>query len=93
MRRVHAPPVVNEYVEHAQEDNQEARRPLGLEANSDHSARGKTEYRHKRACDGPLAVEHESDEEEDEEHAASKLEATQKQVNQFRPYGGLIGKI
>lgn len=93
VRRVDAPPVVNEHIEHAQEDNQEARRPLGLETDSNHRARSETEHGHERTRNGPLAVEHESNEQENEEHAASKLEAKQKQGNQFRPYGGLIGKM
>lgn len=77
MRRVDAPPVVDDYVEHAQEDDEEARRPLGLEPNSNHSACSQPKYRDKCTRNRPLSIEHKSDEKEDEEHTARELEAGQ----------------
>ena len=68
-------PVVDQHVKDAQKRHQEARRVLCLEAHSDHNARAETDDRDEHASNGPVALEDKANEEEDEEDAASELEA------------------
>jgi hypothetical protein len=68
---VNAPPVVDENVENREKNDQEARGPLGLEANSNHSTCHKTHDGHKRTRGSPFTTERKSNEKEDQEHAAS----------------------
>lgn len=62
MRRVNAPPVVNEDVEDAQDDHQERGRPFGLEPDGYHDASRKAHNGDKYTCNTPLALENEPDE-------------------------------
>jgi hypothetical protein len=68
-------PVVDQHVKDAQKRHQKARRVFSLEAHSDHDARAETNDRNEHASNGPVALEDEADEEEDEEDAASELKA------------------
>lgn len=67
---MHTPPVVCEYVEHAQYEDEKCSRPLGFEANSYHDTRRETENRYKDAGNTPAPLYDETDEEEDEKYAA-----------------------
>lgn len=88
MRRVNAPPVVDENVEDTEENHKEARRPLGFEANRNHSASCKSKDRHKCARNRPFPVEHKPDEKEDQEYTAHELEATEKRDDQ--PFNHMV---
>jgi len=74
VHRMHAPPIVDEHVEYGQQYHKECSRPLGLEANSDHATRGKSNDRYKYACDRPFTLNDKADEQEDEENTAGQLE-------------------
>jgi len=74
VRRVHAPPVVGKYVEDAQNHNEEDGGPLGFEANSNHTAGGKTEYGDKYPGNAPCTLKDEPEEQEDEENTAGEQE-------------------
>ena len=63
---MYAPPIVGEHVEHAQDEHEESRRPLGLEPDRNHTARTQTYDRHKHSPDAPLPLNDESQKEEDE---------------------------
>ena len=73
---VDAPPVVDKDVEDAEDEDEERGRPLGLEADGNHRARGETDERHKEPSDAPLAAEGEANEEENEQDASRKEEAS-----------------
>lgn len=73
--RNHAPPVVGEYVEDAEDDDEEYSGPFGFEADGDHSACAESEDGDEYAADGPLALKDEAKEQENEEDASSKQEA------------------
>ena len=73
---VYAPPVVCEHVEYAQNDDEEDSRPFGLEANGYHAAGSETEERDEYSCNAPSTLEDKAEEQEDEENATSKQEAT-----------------
>jgi hypothetical protein len=75
VRRVNAPPVVDEHVENAQQGDEETRAPLCLESNGDHDAGTETNDRDEHSGKGPFALEDEADEEEDEEDSTGELEA------------------
>jgi len=72
---MNAPPVVDKYVEHAQDENEESGRPLGLEADGNHATCTQTDDRHEYSPDAPLSSEHESQEKEDEQDPTGKEEA------------------
>lgn len=59
-----SPPVVGKYVKNAQHQHQECSRPLGLEANGNHGASGKTEKGDKDTHEAPFALKNEAKEEE-----------------------------
>lgn len=63
---MYTPPVVGKDVEDTQHDDQEGSGPLGLEADSDHDACGKTEKRDEYTTYAPFALKDESNEQEDE---------------------------
>lgn len=73
---MHAPPVVDEDVEDGEESDKEACTPLGLESDGDHDAGDKTDERDDDTGKCPVALEDESNEQEDEEDTASELNAT-----------------
>lgn len=75
VRRVHAPPVVDEHVEDAQQEDEERGAVLCLEANGDHDAGSEADDGDEHAGKGPGALEDKADEEEDEEDASGELEA------------------
>lgn len=75
MGRVHAPPGVDEDVEDGKDDHEECRRPLGLEADGDHTACSKANKRYDSATDAPLPPDDEAEEEEDEEDTSCEQEA------------------
>jgi hypothetical protein len=68
-------PVVDEYVEDAQERNEEARTVFRLEPDGDHDASAEADDGDEDAGKRPIALENEADEEEDEEDPAGELEA------------------
>ena len=70
MRAVDGPPVVDEYVEDAEHDDEERRGPLGFEPYSDHSAGRETDQRYEDTSDAPFATEREADEQEDKQNTA-----------------------
>lgn len=74
MSRVDAPPVVSEDVEHAEDEDKECSRPLGLEANGDHNTSPETNNRDDDAGNSPLALEDEANEQEDQENTSSQEE-------------------
>ncbi len=76
MRRVDAPPVVDEDVEDAERANQERSGPFRLEANCNHDARREPDHRDEKPCNAPLSPEDETDEEEDEQDTPREKEAT-----------------
>lgn len=70
----YSPEVVHQHVEDAQDDNQQSRTPLRLEANNNHDTRDQADDGDEDPPDGPLSTEHEAHEQEDEEHATRELE-------------------
>lgn len=70
-----APPVVDKYVEHAQDEDEESGRPFCLETDGDHPACTQTDDRHEYSPEAPLSLNDESQEEEDEQDATGKKEA------------------
>ena len=71
----HAPPVVGEDVEDGEDEDEEGRGPLRLEADGDHCARREADERDEDTDEAPFALEDEADEEEDQEDAAREEEA------------------
>lgn len=72
--QTYSPEVVDKQVEDAEDDDQKSGAELGLETDNDHDAGSSTEEADNDTPDGPLAAEDETDKEEDQENAASKLE-------------------
>jgi hypothetical protein len=72
---MYGPPVVGEHVEDTQYNDKEGRGPFGLEANSNHDARGQSNNRDKDTHDTPFTLDHETQEQEDEQYTARKEEA------------------
>lgn len=75
MHRRDTPPVVRKDVEDAENEDKEACRPLGLEADCNHAASSKSDDRNKDTPNAPLTLENETEEEEDKEDATGKEEA------------------
>lgn len=71
---MHAPPVIGEHVEHAQDEDEESGRPLGFESDSNHAARTQPDDRHKHSSNAPLSLDDESQKEEDKQDATGKKE-------------------
>lgn len=72
--RVDRPEVVDEEVEDAENHDQETGAPASLEADNNHDAGTQAEHRDDDTCQGPLALNDETDEKEDEQHSAGQLE-------------------
>ena len=72
---VERPPVVDEDVEDAEESDEEAGAPFGLEAHGDHDTGSEADDGHEDPGERPAALEDEADEEEDQQHPSSELEA------------------
>jgi hypothetical protein len=72
VRRVHSPPVVREYVEYTQNDNEEDCGPLGFETNGYHTTGSETEEGDKHTCDAPSPLHDKPKEQEDEEDATGE---------------------
>lgn len=72
---MYRPPVVGEYIEDTEHENQEYSSPFGLESDSNHAAGTKTKDRNKETSNAPLSLEDETKEEEDEQDTAGKEEA------------------
>lgn len=73
--RVHTPPSVDEDIEDRQDDHEEGCRPLGLEADGDHTACTKANKGYESTTDAPLAPDDESKEEENEQYTGGEQEA------------------
>lgn len=56
------PPVVCKYIEDAQNENEERRRPFRLESNSNHHASHQAEDRDEYSGDAPRALQNEAEE-------------------------------
>ena len=69
---MYTPPVIDKDVEYAQDDNEENRRPLGLEANSDHNAGGKSKQGEENAPNAPSSLQDDPQEKENQEYTASE---------------------
>ena len=82
---MNAPPVVGEHVEHAQDENEESGRPLGLEPDRNHTACTQPNDRHEHSPEAPLSLDHESQKQEDEQNAAGKKEAGQSEKKKKVP--------
>jgi len=74
MRRMNAPPIVDEHVERAQDQDKESGRPLGLEPYRNHTARPQAYDRHQHSPDPPLSLNDEPQKEEDEQDATGEKE-------------------
>lgn len=74
MSRVNGPEVVDEQVEDAEDHDQETGAPTCLEADNDHDAGTQSKHRDDDTCQGPLALDDETDEKEDEQHSTGQLE-------------------
>ena len=88
MCAVDAPPVVDEYVEGAQDDHQEDGGPPRFESDSNHAARPEADERHEHAHKTPLSPEHESDEQEDKQDAAREQEAAKHRISGIQQHCG-----
>ena len=77
---MHAPPRIREHVEDAKHNNEECAGPFGFEADGDEGAGCETEDGDEEAGDGPLALDNEAEEKEDEEDATGKEEAGANEV-------------
>jgi len=71
---MNAPPVVRKHVEHAQDEDEETGRPLGLEPDGNHTACTQPDDRHEYSSKAPLSLNNESQEEEDEQNATGEEE-------------------
>lgn len=67
------PPVVDQQVEHAQQEHQERRAPPCLESHSDHDASAESKDGHEHSEQCPLSCENEAEEEEDQEDSSCQL--------------------
>jgi hypothetical protein len=72
MMRFNAPPIIREYIEGAQNDNEEGCWPLGLETNSYHNTRNKAHKRYQQARKAPLTLDHETKEQENKQDTTGK---------------------
>lgn len=70
---VQAPPVVDEDVEQAEEDDEESGRPLGLETDDDHATGDEAKDGNDDAGKGPFTSNEEADKEEDEQDSTCQL--------------------
>lgn len=68
------PEVVDEHVEHAQQQHQHDGAELSLEANDDHDAGDEAKQTNDHTPQAPLAGEDEPDEEEDQQNASRELD-------------------
>ena len=71
---IHRPEIIDQQVEDAQNHHQDHRTPLGLEPDDHHDTRHKAKQTHNHPAHAPVSRKHESDEQEDQEHAPCKLE-------------------
>jgi hypothetical protein len=78
--RVNAPPVVCKDVEDTENEHKETGRPLGLEPNRDHDTGSETKDGDNHSHEGPLTLDDESEEEEDQEHTTGQEEAETYQI-------------
>lgn len=69
------PPVVCEYIEYAENENEESSRPFCFESHGDHDTCCKAEYGDEYTNNRPFALNDEAEEEENKENATSKEEA------------------
>ena len=72
--KTYRPEVVDQHIEHTQQNHQENSTPLSLEAHNNHNASTQTEQADNDTPQAPLAREDESDKEEDQQHTTSKLD-------------------
>lgn len=70
----YGPEVVNQKVEHAQNNNKHGSGELGLESNNNHNASHGSNSSNNDPPNGPRSREHKAHEQEDQEHTTSKLE-------------------
>lgn len=71
---MNAPPVVNEYVEDGEEDDQESSRPFRLESKDNHDTSRQTNEGKCETNKRPLSLESNSNEKEDEKYTSGQLE-------------------
>ena len=74
MSRVYRPEVVRDDIEYAEDEDEECRGPLGLEADSDHDARCESDDGDEHPSDAPLSLDNEAQEKEDEQDATGEKE-------------------
>lgn len=72
--RTYSPEVVDQDVEDAENNHEQRRAPLGLEAHHDHNACEKANDRDDHSADGPSSTENKAHEEEYEQDTTSELE-------------------
>jgi hypothetical protein len=72
--RVQRPEVVDQDVEHTEDNDQQNRAELGLEPYNHHDAGHEANQADKDSSKAPVAAEDKANEEEDEQHATRKLE-------------------
>lgn len=70
----YSPEVVDQNVEYAEDDHEQCCAPLGLESHHNHDTCDEANDGHQHPSDRPRSTEDEANEEEDEQHATSKLE-------------------
>ena len=59
------PPIIHQHIEEREENNKETSRPLGLETDCNHNARGKTDEGEDYTCKVPFSLKSYSNEQED----------------------------
>ena len=74
IQKTYRPEVVNQHIEHTQQNHQENSTPLGLETHNNHDASTQTEQADNNTPQAPLAGEDESNKKEDQQHTTSKLD-------------------
>ena len=62
VRRMYAPPVIDEKVKDAQKENEEASRPLRFETSNYHDAGAEAEKRDDSPPEGEFTIQNEADE-------------------------------
>jgi hypothetical protein len=72
---MYSPPIVHKYVEQREEDNEETSGPLGFEADRYHDASRKANQGEDYTGKIPFSLKGYSNEQEDQEHSTSQLEA------------------
>ena len=70
----HRPPIVDKQIENAQNNNQHRRAPLRLESDNHHDTSHESQQTDKRPPEAPVASEHESDKQADQQHSPCELE-------------------